>query len=149
CAQCFTRARCRYCNGPLSLPHSHQEAATPSCAWCGKLETRFKCTECGSNRLRAVVMGSERTAEGLGRIFPNTRMIVSGGNKVEEKVAKEPALVVATPVAEPRVEGAPKASTRNAAQSSSPGDAAGYYGAALLLGAGALLNRQDLRAGED
>lgn len=149
CAQCFTRARCRHCNGPLSLPHSHQEAATPSCAWCGKLETRFKCTECGSNRLRAVVMGSERTAEELGRIFPNTRIIVSGGNKVVEKVAKEPALVVATPGAEPRVEGERKASTSNAAQSSSPGDAGGYYGAALLLGAGALLNRQDLRAGED
>ncbi|MDN6136361.1 primosomal protein N' [Corynebacterium sp.] len=135
CAKCFTRARCRHCNGPLSLPHSHEQAATPSCAWCGKLETRFKCSECGSNRLRAVVMGSERTAEELGRIFPNTRIIVSGGNKVVETVPMAPALVVATPGAEPRVEDA--------------GETESYYGAALLLGAGALLNRQDLRAGED
>lgn len=135
CAKCFTRARCRHCNGPLSLPHSHEQAATPSCAWCGKLETRFKCSECGSNRLRAVVMGSERTAEELGRIFPNTRIIVSGGNKVVETVPMAPALVVATPGAEPRVEVV--------------GETESYYGAALLLGAGALLNRQDLRAGED
>ena len=139
CAKCFTRARCRHCNGPLSLPHSHEQAATPSCAWCGKMEPRFKCTECGSNRLRAVVLGSERTAEELGRVFPNTRIIVSGGNKVVEEIAFAPALVVATPGAEPRV----LASKTDAAQG------AVHYGAALLLGAGALLNRQDLRAGED
>src|SRR5690625_8040266 len=84
--KCLTRARLSHNNGSLSLPHSHEQAATPSCAWCGKLETRFKCSECGSNRLRAVVMGSERTAEELGRIFPNTRIIVSGGNKVVETV---------------------------------------------------------------
>src|SRR5699024_4464149 len=80
-------------------------------------------------------MGSERTAEELGRIFPNTRIIVSGGNKVVETVPMAPALVVATPGAEPRVEDA--------------GETESYYGAALLLGAGALLNRLDLRAGVD
>ena len=143
CAQCFTRARCRHCNGPLSLPHAHEQAATPSCAWCGKLETRFKCTECGSNRLRAVVMGSERTAEELGRVFPNTRIIVSGGNKVIDEIPHAPALVVATPGAEPRVTRSMGASTSDDA------DTTPAYGAALLLGAGALLNRQDLRAGED
>ncbi|MFH0410513.1 primosomal protein N' [Corynebacterium sp. L4756] len=145
CAQCFTRARCRHCNGPLSLPQSHQQAATPSCAWCGKMETRFKCTECGSNRMRAVVMGSERTAEELGRIFPNTRIIVSGGNKVIEEIPHEPALVVATPGAEPRITQPKKTSV----SSTEDKPARLYYGAALILGAGGLLNRQDLRAGED
>ena len=142
CAKCFTRARCRHCNGPLTLPHSQEQAATPSCAWCGKMEPRFKCTECGSNRLRAVVLGSERTAEELGRVFPNTRIIVSGGNKVVEEIPHAPALVVATPGAEPRVVACKV--TEATADGETP-----YYGAALLLGAGALLNRQDLRAGED
>ena len=102
----------------------------PTCRWCGRIEARHRCSECGSPRLRAIVLGSERTAEELGRAFPNTSVVVSGGNKVVGSIENAPALVIATPGAEPRVKG-------------------GAYGAALLLDAGTLLNRQDLRATED
>ena len=58
----------------------------PTCRWCGRIEARHRCTECGSPRLRAIVLGSERTAEEMGRAFPNTRVVVSGGNKVLDAV---------------------------------------------------------------
>lgn len=134
CGKCHSPARCRHCNGPLGLPpsseRSSEEAVMPTCRWCGRIATNHRCTECGSPRLRAIVLGSERTAEELGRAFPNTSVVVSGGNKVVGSIENAPALVIATPGAEPRVNG-------------------GAYGAALLLDAGTLLNRQDLRATED
>jgi primosomal protein N' (replication factor Y) len=74
-------------------------------------------------------VGARRTAEELGRAFAGTPVITSAGEAVVSEVDARPALVVATPGAEPR--------------------AAGGYGAALLLDSWALLGRQDLRAAED
>lgn len=131
CGGCRAPARCRQCNGPLGLPAgSGQQGGVPTCRWCGRPDARHRCGECGSTRLRAVVLGADRTAEELGRAFPSTRVITSGGNKVVSEVASGPALVVSTPGAEPHV-------------------AEGAYGAALLLDTWALLGRQDLRATED
>ena len=76
-----------------------------------------------------VVVGARRTAEELGRAFPGITVITSGGDTVISTVPADPALVVATPGAEPV--------------------AAPYPPAALLLDAWALLGRQDLRAAED
>lgn len=137
CGNCFAPARCRHCNGPLGLGHdlqrpgSESQALLPTCAWCGRVDPRHRCTECGSPRLRAIVLGAQRTAEELGRAFAGTRIVVSGGNKVIEELDCEPCLVIATPGAEPSLrEG-------------------GRYGAALLLDGASLLSRQDLRATED
>jgi hypothetical protein len=52
-----------------------------------------------------VVTGAGRTAEELGRAFPGTPVVVSGGAAVVETVPPAPALVVATPGAEPRADG--------------------------------------------
>ena len=135
CGNCSSPARCRHCNGPLGLPSAGgrdtQSAALPTCRWCGRVDTHYRCSDCGSPRLRAIVLGSERTAEEMGRAFPQTRVIQSGGSKVIDEIAREPALVIATPGAEPRIE------------------EGGRYGAALLVETGALLGRQDLRATED
>lgn len=134
CGTCRAPARCRQCNGPLGLPTAGSsgpgEAGVPTCRWCGRPDARHRCTECGSVKLRAVVLGADRTAEELGRAFAQTRVITSGGNKVVADVACEASLVVATPGAEPRVLG-------------------GRYGAAVLLDTWALLGRQDLRATEE
>jgi primosomal protein N' (replication factor Y) len=127
CGRCRTIARCRHCTGPLSL----QDNAGPGavCRWCGRGEPMLKCTRCGSDTVRAVVVGARRTAEELGRAFADTPVITSAGEAIVTEVDARPALVVATPGAEPR--------------------AAGGYGAALLLDTWALLGRQDLRAAED
>jgi primosomal protein N' (replication factor Y) len=126
CARCRTIARCRHCTGPLSLPERGPGAV---CRWCGRAEPTLRCARCGSDAVRAVVVGARRTAEELGRAFPGMPVVTSAGDAIVAEVAARPALVVATPGAEPR--------------------AAGGYGAALLLDTWALLGRQDLRAAED
>lgn len=131
CGTCRAPARCRWCNGPLSLP-AGGEAQAPTCRWCGRMDPHHVCPVCGSKKLRAVVLGTERTAEELGRAFPKHRIVSSWGEKIRDTVERKPAIVVATPGAEPRV----------------AGETAGY-GAAVLLDTWALLQRPDLRATED
>lgn len=130
CARCRAIARCRHCTGPLSLAEASQEGGRALvCRWCGRIDPTRRCARCGSDAVRAVVVGARRTAEELGRAFPGTAVITSSGDTVVPDVATGAALVVATPGAEPR--------------------ASGGYGAALLLDTWALLGRQDLRAAED
>lgn len=126
CARCRAIARCRHCTGPLS---AQEGGAALVCRWCGRIDPTRRCARCGSDAVRAVVVGARRTAEELGRAFPGTAVVTSSGDGVVPEVAAAPALVVATPGAEPA--------------------AAGGYGAALLLDTWALLGRQDLRAAED
>jgi primosomal protein N' (replication factor Y) len=80
--------------------------------------------------VRATVVGAVRTAEELGRAFPGVAVRSSGGGSaVLDAVPGGPALVVATPGAEP------------------PAD--GGYGAALLLDGWLLMSRPDLRVAEE
>ncbi|MGN6331772.1 MAG: primosomal protein N' [Motilibacteraceae bacterium] len=126
CQQCRAPARCPACSGPLGLTSGH---AMPTCRWCGRVAGDWRCPVCEGTRVRAVVVGSGRTAEELGRAFPKVPVRTSGGGAVLDTVPDEPALVVATPGAEPV--------------------AAAGYAAALLLDGWALLDRPDLRAGEE
>jgi len=126
CARCRTQARCATCAGPLEIGGSH---GTPGCRWCGALATDWACARCGSGQLRALVTGAARTAEELGRAFPGVPVRTSGGEHVLAAVPAEPALVIATPGAEPVAQGG--------------------YAAALLLDGWALLGRPSLRAGEE
>ncbi len=73
--------------------------------------------------------GAGRTAEELSRAFPGVPLITSGGAAMIPAVPGSPALVVATPGAEPR--------------------AGGGYAAALLLDGWMLLGRPSLRAAEE
>jgi primosomal protein N' (replication factor Y) len=130
CQTCREPARCAHCHGPLGVTSGH---AVPSCVWCGRLAGAWACPRCSATRLRAVSVGERRTAEELGRAFPGVPVRVSGrdpgGVGVLAAVEPEPALVVATPGAEPRVEGG--------------------YAAALLLDGRVMLDRPDLRAAEE
>jgi primosomal protein N' (replication factor Y) len=126
CARCRAQARCATCAGPLEISGSH---GTPGCRWCGALAAEWTCARCGSGHLRALVTGASRTAEELGRAFPGVAVRTSGGQHVLATVPAEPALVIATPGAEPV--------------------APGGYAAALLLDGWALLGRPSLRAAEE
>lgn len=130
CGVCRTPARCRACNGPLGLP-SGNETAAPTCRWCGRMDSAFVCPNCGSHRLRAVVVGTQRTAEELGRAFAPQKVVASWGERIRTEVPDAPAIVVATPGAEPHVADG------------------GTYGAVILLDTWALLGRPDLRAAEE
>jgi primosomal protein N' (replication factor Y) len=126
CVRDRTPARCAGCSGPLMAA---ARGTVPRCRWCGRPAGDWRCPACGGRAMRAVVVGSQRTAEELGRAFPGTAVRTSGGDRVLDSVEARPELVVATPGAEPV--------------------APGGYGAALLLDGWALLSRADLRAGEE
>ncbi len=98
CANCRVRAVCSSCSGPLA---STSSGAPPTCRWCGQLSTQWRCVECSGTTVRLTSSGTERTAEDLGRAFPGTRIIVSDGAHPVTHIGDEPAVVVATPGAEP------------------------------------------------
>jgi primosomal protein N' (replication factor Y) len=126
CDRCQELARCEACHGPLGLP---DEGAVPTCRWCGTIASAWRCSSCGADRCRSVVIGARRTAEELGRAFPGVPVVMSGGRNVRASVDALPAIVVATPGAEPL--------------------ARGGYAAAVLLDIWALLGRADMRAHEE
>ncbi|HET7399481.1 MAG TPA: primosomal protein N' [Intrasporangium sp.] len=103
CAECRAPVRCERCRGPVALGSS---SATPSCRWCGLALAagQFECRSCGSRRVRSSVVGARRTAEEVGRAFPGVPVHTSGSGEVLPSVGPEPALVIATPGAEPTAE---------------------------------------------
>ncbi len=125
CQQCGARVRCGACAGPVTLPGAGQPLR---CGWCGTAAERT-CAVCGSTRIRALVTGERRTAEELGRAFPGVPVHTSSGSGVLADVPGSPAIVIATPGAEPR--------------------APGGYAAAILLDGWSLLGRPSLRAAEE
>jgi primosomal protein N' (replication factor Y) (superfamily II helicase) len=126
CERCRTPARCARCAGPLGLT---SPTTPPACRWCATPAVGWACPVCGAGGLRAPVLGEARTAEELGRSFPRVRVRTSAGDQVLAEVPADPAVVVATPGAEPV--------------------AAGGYAAVVLLDTWLLLGRDDLRAAEE
>ncbi|MDU6479757.1 MAG: primosomal protein N', partial [Corynebacterium kroppenstedtii] len=143
CQRCGEPARCRYCNGPLGLPgQTEQGTATspvgeqasdagyPTCRWCGRPDPSFRCDNCGSTRIRAVIVGADRTAEELGRSFPGIPVVVSTGDNIIASIPDEPSLVIATPGSAPVAEDK-------------------KFGAAVILDTWSELKREDVRAHEE
>lgn len=128
CQACRTPADCPRCGQPLRGERAAGDLRL-TCPSCGPLPGPWRCAECGGTRLRAPQVGVTRTAEELGRAFPQTRVVQSWGGRRVDAVGAESALVLATPGAEPIPEAG--------------------YAAAVLLDAGVMLARPDLRAGEE
>lgn len=128
CQNCRHPLRCPHCQGPVQMTRAEQGRRL-DCGWCGRIVSPWNCPECGSTQIRAVVVGAGRTTEELGRAFPGFNVIESTKERRRETVSQHPALVVATPGAEPL--------------------ATGGYAAAVLLDTHRLLDRADLRAGEE
>ncbi len=129
CTTCRRPARCAHCHGPLRVGRA---GAPPTCAWCARPVADWVCEDCSGRALRAVRIGSERTAEELGRAFPGVPVTLSGTSAAQGVVTvvdAAPRLVVATPGAEPQ--------------------AAGGYRAALLLDAAVTSGRPELWAAEE
>ncbi len=126
CQRCRAPARCARCTGPLSRARA---GALAQCRWCGHAADPWSCPTCGGTVLRYPVVGSLRTAEEWGRSFPQTSVVSSGGDSVVDEVTEAPAIVIATPGAEPR--------------------ARSGYSAAVLLDTWLTMGRPELRAGEE
>lgn len=126
CQRCRNAARCTVCDGPLSVP---ARGRLPQCGWCARQAANWSCGHCGATQWRFSSVGSERTAEELGRAFPQVPVIWSSGDQVRREIPAAPALVVATPGAEPQAEGG--------------------YAAALLLDGDRMLSRPGLRVEEE
>jgi primosomal protein N' (replication factor Y) (superfamily II helicase) len=126
CASCRHPARCRGCTGPLRRLAG---AGPPSCRWCGLVAYPWSCPHCDGGNLRAPVVGALRTAEEWGRSFPHTTVVSSGGDHVLDVVDRSRAIVIATPGAEPRVDGG--------------------YAAAVILDTWLTLGRESLRTNEE
>lgn len=124
CEHCRTPLRCGSCAGPLRLASA---GAAASCAWCGRTDDGHPCGECGGTTRRSGVVGEERTAEEVGRAFPGARVVVSRAGQVLASVPDRPAVVIATPGAEPVAETG--------------------YAATLLLDGWAVLDRGGLDSG--
>ena len=120
CTFCGTRARCPECAAPLS---QRGRNGPLHCTVCGRREDGYRCPECDRTHVRAMVIGSTRTAEELHRAFPDAPLKVAGGahGPLEDDAVPEHGIVVVTPGAEP----APP----------------GRYSACLLLDADAMLGR--------
>ena len=114
------------CTGPLQLTAPHRP---PACRWCGTEQHAWSCGVCGGHGLRAPVVGERRTAEEIGRAFPQVPVRTSGGDRVLTDVDDAPSVVVATPGAEPV-----------------PADG---YAAVVLLDTWLTLARPDLRTAEE
>ncbi len=126
CDRCRAPARCRACSGPLRVFAAHQP---PTCTWCGEEDRAWSCPGCGGRGLRAPVRGDRRTAEEIGRAFPSVPVRTSSGDRVLATVPAGPALVVATPGAEPVADGG--------------------YACVVLLDTWLMLARTDLRTTEE
>jgi primosomal protein N' (replication factor Y) len=126
CDSCRTPAGCPVCTGPLQLTAPHRP---PTCRWCGTAQHSWSCGVCGGHGLRAPVVGERRTAEEIGRAFPQVPVRSSGGDHVLTAVDDVPSVVVATPGAEPV--------------------AAGGYACVVLLDTWLTLARPDLRTAEE
>lgn len=128
CQTCRRPARCVHCHGPLAFPAGAGPAHIASCRWCGRPATDWACPHCHGRRLRATSVGVMRTAEELGRAFAGATVVVPRPDAGRPTVPRD-GLVVATPGLEPPVEGG--------------------YAAAVLLDGWRMVERGDLRAGED
>lgn len=126
CQRCRAAARCTVCDGPLSVS---AQGRLPQCGWCARQAATWSCAVCGGTRWRFASVGSQRTAEELGRAFPQVPVVWSSGDQVRRELPAAPALVVATPGAEPQVEGG--------------------YAAALLLDGDRMLSLPGLRVEEE
>ena len=102
CAQCHRTARCQRCHGPLAMRGDRQIV----CQWCQWDASAFTCPHCAAHAVRARQIGSERTAEELARALPGLPLVVSSADhRIDTLRPTDSRIVVATPGAEPTLDG--------------------------------------------
>ena len=126
CQTCREPARCARCQGPLG---QRAAAAAVACRWCGHEAVPWSCPHCHGTQLRSPVVGALRTAEEFSRAFPGLDVVTSGGSNVLGDLPAGRRIVLATPGAEPHVDGG--------------------YDVVILLDTWLMLGREDVRVDEE
>jgi primosomal protein N' (replication factor Y) len=101
CAHCRNVALCK-CGGRLSVS---SKGLAPTCVHCGTGFPTWKCSYCTRDKQYLAGRGIERAAEEISRAFPGFPVVISAGDVIKESVESKPALVLATPGAQPVAEG--------------------------------------------
>lgn len=91
CRQCRVGAKCEKCGGRLEMPAPD---AALRCVRCAEQVRHFRCGECGCTSFRAVRIGSNRTAQELGRAFRGIPVIL-GHECTQSEIVGERKLIVA------------------------------------------------------
>ncbi len=101
CAHCRNVALCK-CGGRLSVS---SKGLAPTCVHCGSGFPTWKCRYCARDKQYLAGRGIERAAEEISRAFPGFAVVISAGDVIKDSVESKPALVLATPGAQPVAEG--------------------------------------------
>ena len=101
CAHCRNVAMCK-CGGRLSV---NAKGVAPTCVHCGTDFPGWRCTFCDRDKQYLAGRGIDRAAEEISRAFPGFPVVISAGDVIKESVDAKPALVLATPGAQPHVTG--------------------------------------------
>jgi primosomal protein N' (replication factor Y) (superfamily II helicase) len=100
CAHCRNVALCK-CGGRLSVA---AKGLAPTCVHCGTAFSSWRCAFCNRDRQYLAGRGIDRAAEEISRAFPGFPVVISSGDVIRESVDSKPALVLATPGAQPLAE---------------------------------------------
>ena len=100
CAHCRNIALCK-CGGRLSVA---SKGLAPTCVHCGTGFPTWRCNYCDRDKQYLAGRGIDRAAEEISRAFPGFPVVISAGDVIKESVDAKPALVLATPGAQPYVQ---------------------------------------------
>lgn len=101
CSSCFEITHCSVCGSSLKFT---SQSNIPVCSRCSKTNFNYHCPKCNSTKLRASRIGSERTADEIGKAFPGVPIKVSSStSQVVQNIDDKPRIVIATPQAIPIV----------------------------------------------
>jgi primosomal protein N' (replication factor Y) len=100
CAHCRNVALCK-CGGRISVV---SKGVAPNCVHCGTAFPVWRCGFCDRDKQYLAGRGIERAAEEISRAFPGFPVVISAGDVIKESVDGRPALVLATPGAQPYVD---------------------------------------------
>lgn len=99
CTNCGTRGKCRRCGHLLGI---EEYRSGLHCGNCTQAYAEFNCLECGGQRYRALRIGSRRTAQEIGKAFPNQAIVIaSPEHEVSEITGNK--IVIALPGSEPEI----------------------------------------------
>ena len=99
CAHCRNVALCK-CGGRLGVA---SKGVAPTCVHCGTGFPTWRCTFCDRDKQYLAGRGIDRAAEEISRAFPGFPVVISAGDVIKESVDDKPALVLATPGAQPHI----------------------------------------------